>query len=509
MLRPVSLLPFLALAAVATAQEAQFVPIPGTAPLPGTNPNFCGLSGTAGWSGVRVSGDGRTVATVVYQPGFTNGAVDRRAARWTESTGTVAISPVLQGNYGVVGLSADGETIYGESWRWRRNGGYQSLLPQLTVGQFQQRIVFGCSLDGATVSAIQGIFPADGDLLRWNIDTAPPVVAPRLPNYPNGYFYFSCISPDGQTVGGTAKRNSGSPFLSDSFRAVVARPDRVIEIGNESEQCGVTSMSLDGSVAVGFVEESAIVRAFRWDATTGLSYLDGTGPAADGSYARATNLDGSVVVGDYIDFGQPGTRAFLWTEDSGLVDLREELVTRYGLGRELARWTLLTATDVSFDGRVIVGQGINENGCEQAFLIRFPLVAPRTVAYGTACQGLGGPLSLAARTSAFVGQNLEVECGGASALALHFGVLGFAQQNVPLSSLTPLGFPGCDLLTPIAASQLLPVAAGKAAWSLFVPADPVLAGVTVCQQVLQFEIGSGAIMSIRGSNGLRSTIGSY
>jgi hypothetical protein len=88
-------------------------------------------------------------------------------------------------------------------------------------------------------------------------------------------------------------------------------------------------------------------------------------------------------------------------------------------------------------------------------------------------------------------------------------VLGFAQQNVPLSSLTSLGQIGCDLLTPIAATQLMPVAAGKAAWSLFVPSDPALAGATVCQQVLQFQIANGVITSISGSNGLRSTIGSY
>jgi hypothetical protein len=509
MLRPLTLVSILAFAATAAAQQAQFLPIPGTSAQPGTNPNFCGLSGSPGWSGVRVSGDGRTVATVVYQPGFTNGAVDRRAARWTEATGTVAISPVLQGNYGVVGLSADGETVYGESWRWRRIGGYRSLLPQLTVGQFQRRVVFGCSLDGATVAAIDGIFPSDGDMLRWNIDTAPPVVVPRLPAYPNGYFYFNCVSPDGLTLGGAAKRNSNSPFLSDSFRAVVARPDGVIEIGGESEQCGVTSLSLDGSVAVGFIEEAAIVRAFRWESTTGLAYLDGTGPAGDGSYARATNLDGSVIVGDYLDFGRPRTRAFLWTEDSGLVDLREELVTRYGLDSALAGWTLLTATDVSFDGRVVVGQGVNPNGCEQAFLIRFPLVPSRTISYGNACQGTGGPLTLTTRTNAFIGQSFEVECAGASTLSLHFGVLGFAQQNVPLSSLTSLGQIGCDLLTPIAATQLMPVAAGKAAWSLFVPSDPALAGATVCQQVLQFQIANGVITSISGSNGLRSTIGSY
>lgn len=30
------------------AQDARFVPIPGRSAIPGTNANFCGLSGTAG-----------------------------------------------------------------------------------------------------------------------------------------------------------------------------------------------------------------------------------------------------------------------------------------------------------------------------------------------------------------------------------------------------------------------------------------------------------------------------
>jgi len=113
------------------------------------------------------------------------------------------------------------------------------------------------------------------------------------------------------------------------------------------------------------------VRAFRWHTSSGLVLLDTTYPPSSGSFARATNRDGSIVVGDYFVFGQPGTRAFLWDQNRGFVDLRDVLIANAGLGSQLAGWQLLTATDVSLDGRTIVGQGINPSGCEQAFLVRF------------------------------------------------------------------------------------------------------------------------------------------
>jgi hypothetical protein len=68
----------------AAGQQAQFLPIPGPSATPGSNQNGCYISGSAGYSGVRVSADGSTVATIVYEPGFVNGYVPRQGAVWTE-----------------------------------------------------------------------------------------------------------------------------------------------------------------------------------------------------------------------------------------------------------------------------------------------------------------------------------------------------------------------------------------------------------------------------------------
>ena len=79
-----------------------------------------------------------------------------------------------------------------------------------------------------------------------------------------------------------------------------------------------------------------------------------------------------MVVGDSIAFGAPGIRAWVWRAEEGFMDLQTDLTENFGLGAALSGWQLLVATDVSADGRTIVGQGVNPEGCEQAYVVRLP-----------------------------------------------------------------------------------------------------------------------------------------
>ena len=496
------------------AQQAQFTPIPGRSAAPGCNQNVCIVSGTAGYSGVRVSGDGQVVATVVYTPGFINGAIPRQAARWTAATGTVVISPDLQGLYPVVGLSGDGAVIYGESWRWRAVGGYQDLTPQLTnpIG-WRTRTLFECSLDGLVVAGIEGAYPQTGDMFRQSIGTGGAVqLLPRAAGWPDGYFYFNTLSGDGQVLGGSTRQVTTNPFGSDTYAGVLITPTGTQVITPSGGQAGVTDLSVDGSVAVGYAPfPNGNGSAFRWAAINGLIQLDAAFPASDGSYARATSLDGNVVVGDYFIFGQPGTRAFLWNATDGFVDLSDELVANYGLGTQLAGWTLLTATDISLDGRTIVGQGINPNGNEQAFLLRFPTVPAGAVAYGASCAAGNGQLTLSATTLPYLGTTYTAQCSGASPTAVGLAIYGLAQQAVPLANVLPQGQPGCQLLATLDLLALLPAAVGgNSTANLLIPNAPALVGAVLQQQVAQLQFGAGGVLqSVATSNGLQLTIGSF
>lgn len=495
------------------AQQAQFTPIPGRSTVPGSNQNVCILSGSAGYSGVRVSGDGQVVGTVVYTPGFVNGYIPRQAARWTQATGTVVISPDVPGLYPVVGIANDGSSIYGESWRWRAAGGYQDLRPQLSNALgWQVRTIFECSLDGLVIAGIDGIYPSTGDMFRQAIDTGAPQLLPRAAGWPDGYFYFNTLSGDGQVLGGSTRQLATSPFGSDRYAGVVVTPSGAAVITPSGQQAGVTDLNIDGTVAVGYFSlPSNEVRSFRWDSATGLVNLDSGYPQSSGSFARATSLDGSVVVGDYFQFGQPGTRAFLWRATGGFVDLRDELVNNYGLGTQLAGWSLLTATDVSLDGRTIVGQGLSPSGCEQAFLVRFPAVPASATAYGAGCAGSTGQLVLSASSLPYVGQNYAARCTGSSGNALGFSIYGLAQQAVPVTSVLPQGQPGCQLLTTLDLVLLVAPAIGNVfTTNLPIPNVPSLAGAVLQQQFAQCQVdAAGLLQSVATSNGLLLSIGSF
>jgi len=516
--RSLALAAGLAVAAALPAQQALFTPIPGTSTTPGTNPSFCGLSGTSGWSGVRVSADGNVVATVSYAPGFVAGAVPRQGVRWTAATGTTVIQPSIPGNYPIVGLSFDGSVIYGESWRWTQATGAIDVLPWLrnAIGQ-QTRILFGCAWDGITLVGIEGIYPSDSDMVRWPQGIfGPRQTMPRAPTFPEGYFYFNAISGDGQVLGGLARRPTTSPIGADTYAAAIVTPNGVTLLTGESGGEGVTGLSADGSVAVGYTtvvgSSGPRLRAFRWDAVTGLALLD-TGVAfSDASYARATNLDGTVAVGDYLVIGQPNTRAFLWTATNDFVDLREELVVNYGLASELAGWQLLVATDVSADGRVVVGQGINPLGCEQAFVVRFPSVPGAASAYGPRCSSSAGPLALTATTTPYVGTIYAASCSGIAPNTANLCVYGLAALSLPWPSLLPEGESGCELLTTPDVVALVPgtvPATTTLTTTVAIPNDPQLIGGVFRQQIVQVEFaGSGALLAVRSSNGLQVTIGS-
>jgi hypothetical protein len=356
------------------AQSAQFYPIPNSNGVPGSNPNGCYVSGGQGKYGVRISSDGSTVALKVYQPGPSSGAIQGEFAIWTENTGTQVIAPDngygSNFGWGVSGISSDGSIVYGADWVWRHVGGYQSLASTLIPWGFAT--IFGCSEDGSVVSGFQPTNPYAGDYFRWQVGQPTPQILPRDAQHPDGYFLFNCISGDGTVVGGHTWAPNAT--LYQTFAGALVTPAGATLITPESagNATQVYDLSIDGSVAVGQASLPGPfggfgLSPFRWTAAGGLQVLPVPGSAGS---ANACSILGDVVVGGYLNFGTPGTRAFVWRQGVGFFDLQDELEGNYGLAQQLAGWTLLDACDVSADGRAIVGYGRNPQGCEQAFVVR-------------------------------------------------------------------------------------------------------------------------------------------
>jgi probable HAF family extracellular repeat protein len=102
----------------------------------------------------------------------------------------------------------------------------------------------------------------------------------------------------------------------------------------------------DGSVIVGTAAvDNVSSQPFRWTATSGLI---GLGGQSINAIAYAVSADGVVVV------GQANGKAFRWQPTTGLEYVQDLLVAG---GVDMTNWNLTQATGISADGSVIVGNG--------------------------------------------------------------------------------------------------------------------------------------------------------
>lgn len=147
-----------------------------------------------------------------------------------------------------------------------------------------------------------------------------------------------------------------------------------------------SAVSNDGEVVVGGLPQSgnASPAGYRWTEQSGVVSL-GNLAGGNGGIALSLSADGSIIGGRAL-FGNT-SRAYLWHAETGIVDLRTLLIARGAVG--LQGWTLLDVRDMSADGRILTGQGVNPQGSEQAWYVELdsPIPAPSSalVLLASAC----------------------------------------------------------------------------------------------------------------------------
>jgi autotransporter-associated beta strand protein/probable HAF family extracellular repeat protein len=306
------------------------------------------------------------------------------------ANGSVVFEGIGDSSSTATGVSGDGFTVVGydaagrtEAFSWTASTGMVGLgyLPYGLVSQ-----AFGTNSDGSvtvgmsyygspsvTDYAYQAFRSVDGTMTRLGF---------LAPGTGGGESVANAVSGDGTVVVGWTE--NGDHY--EAFRWTATTGMAGLGYLPSGYRTIATGTNADGSVVVGWGDHNfSGSEAFRWTASTGivgLGYLPG------GSYSRASavSADGTVVVGNATDAGGnsdavswssgtiavlgtfapsavnadgsvivgTGTGAVRWTAATGTQSIQNILTAD---GVNLSGWELDSATGVSADGTVIVGNG--------------------------------------------------------------------------------------------------------------------------------------------------------
>ncbi|MGD0420648.1 MAG: hypothetical protein ABSA68_13895 [Xanthobacteraceae bacterium] len=305
-----------------------------------------------------VSANGKVVVGSSYNASTNT----TEAFRWTAATGMVGIGSGI-----AFGVNANGSVVVGNSetsntqpqaFRWTAATGMVGLgyLP----GNGQS----GASGVSANGSVVVGYSAGSSGLplpqaYSWTAATGMtglgylPGASPEL----SGANDESRVSANGKVISGSGINAAGSV---EAYRWTAATG--MVGLGflpGETDSVAL-GISGNGRVVVGD-SENPNAEAFRWTAATGMVGL-GYLPGDTRSYAYGADRNGSVIVGmSFTSFTSNGN-AFIWTAEYGMESL-QDLLSPY-----LAGWTLNNAFAVSANGDVIVGEGTNPQGQDEAWI---------------------------------------------------------------------------------------------------------------------------------------------
>jgi probable HAF family extracellular repeat protein len=173
------------------------------------------------------------------------------------------------------------------------------------------------------------------------------------------------VSADGSVIVG----QSGDGSSTEAFRWTQATG--MVGLGDLAGgefNSTASDISADGSVIVGTGHSALGTEAFRWTQATGMVGLSDLHAAPFHSETTAISADGNAVYG----FSRPNLDAWVWTQSTGMQKVQDLLVNEHGLGAELAGWRISQIDDVSDNGLVLVGNGLNPAGRFEGFVVVIP-----------------------------------------------------------------------------------------------------------------------------------------
>ncbi|MDX2115839.1 MAG: hypothetical protein SFZ24_09525, partial [Planctomycetota bacterium] len=323
--------------------------------------------GSLNCSASAVSADGSTIV------GFGTNAQRTEAVRWRNDIPEPL--GVLPGRTtsNAIELSGDGAIIVGSS------GPFPSSLAFRWEAGLMTEVPI---LPGSTSNSANAI-SRDGRVISgWSYNTAG-FTAFRYENaslsvlsdIPGGVAEDSAVSAainfDGSIIAG---RGRSPGFFYEACRWVAPSTAAIPmgDLAGGAAHSEIDAMNADGSVMVGYANSAQQSgglwgEAARWVNNGPAQSLGDLPGGSFNGYAFGVSDNGNTIVG-YSNTSL-GNEAFIWNPESGIRNLRLVLEADFGL--DLSGWLLTIATDVSADGRTIVGVGTNPAGQPQAWVVRF------------------------------------------------------------------------------------------------------------------------------------------
>jgi probable HAF family extracellular repeat protein len=303
-----------------------------------------------------------------------------QAYSWTETGGMVGLGFLPGQSFSnAIAASGDGSVVVGYSeyfgssfgrraFRWTLAGGMVSL--GTLTGSHDYSAAHAVNADGSVVVGISGQTFVGQQAFRWT--QADGMLGLGFLPGKNSSAAVG-VSGDGNIVVGGSRTGEGADWVA--FRWTQGTGMTSLGFLSGGTASLGQAISSDGQVIVGWSSSTgSSQQAFRWTQGGGMAGLGFLG-GGNQSVALATNANGAVIVG----YGNTATttfEAFRWTAASGMIGIKDMAVAA---GLSMTGWQLTFARGVSGDGNVMVGDGIDPSGKNEAWIYR--LSAP----------GSGGP----------------------------------------------------------------------------------------------------------------------
>lgn len=308
----------------------------GGSPAFGDLATFQGLGVPSGYTDTGAYGVSEDGSVVVGFAGATGGG--KAAVRWTLGGGIQFLSSVGDGN-AAFAASVDGSVIVGQNnyhpFRWTETGGMVDLGTLTATSR-------GVSADGSVVVGNGWSYAGSYGFLWTSTD--------GFQTVPTSWDGAFGVSADGSVVVGQTQ--SCQAFRWTEVGGTVELPHLPGDSGSAAY-----GVSADGLVVVGYSGgPSSTACLWNGDPVSGVVAIGGQTIRSNAMFG--VSADGSLVVGEAKSDYEP----FIWDSTHGTQSLSDWFAAN-GLNPYADGWSYMSVTDISDDGRTIVGWG-NHNGGE-------------------------------------------------------------------------------------------------------------------------------------------------